>query len=47
MTEQEIQALSVNRWRLVLGSQSDRDLEFSGSEAELRAFEENVSAKSE
>lgn len=38
MTEQELQALSVNRWRLVLGSQSDRDLQFSGSESELRAF---------
>lgn len=38
MTEQELQALSVNRWRLVLGSQSDRDLSFTGSESELRAF---------
>lgn len=38
MTEQELQVLSVNRWRLVLGSQSDRDLSFTGSESELRAF---------
>ncbi|MBQ8966681.1 VWA domain-containing protein [Ruminococcus sp.] len=38
MTEAEQKALSVNRWRLVLGSQSDRDLEFSGSSEELKSF---------
>ncbi|SEL08908.1 VWA domain-containing protein [Ruminococcus albus] len=38
MTEDERRELSVNRWRLVLGSQSDRDLEFSGTPSELRAF---------
>ena len=38
MTEDERKELSVNRWRLVLGSQSDRELEFSGSASDLRAF---------
>ena len=38
MTEEERKELSVNRWRLVLGSQSDRDLEFSGSASELHAL---------
>lgn len=40
MTDRELQTLSVNRWRLILGSQSDRDLAFTGSESELRSFED-------
>lgn len=40
MTDEETRQLSVNRWRLVLGSQSDRDLEFSGSSSELKTFED-------
>lgn len=38
MTEAEEKALSMNRWRLVLGSQSDRELDFSGDERELQSF---------
>ena len=38
MTEAEVKALSMNRWRLVLGSQSDRELDFSGDERELQSF---------
>ncbi len=41
MNEAEIKrALSVNRWRLILGSMSDRSLGFSGTDKELRAFED-------
>ena len=40
MTESDSRTVSINRWRLVLGSQSDRDLQFSGSGAELQAFED-------
>ena len=32
--------LSVNRWRLVLGGGSDNELQFGGSEEELRNFED-------
>lgn len=40
MTEAEQKVISVNRWRLVLGSQSDRELEFSGDENEIQRFED-------
>ncbi|MBP5457733.1 MAG: VWA domain-containing protein [Paludibacteraceae bacterium] len=33
-------SLAINRWRLVLGSMSDQSLSFSGSEREVRTFEE-------
>lgn len=33
-------ALSVNRWRLILGSMSDRSLGFTGSERDIQAFED-------
>ncbi|MDE7121114.1 MAG: hypothetical protein K2O42_03030, partial [Oscillospiraceae bacterium] len=29
---------AINRWRLVLGKQSDQDLQFSGTDRELQAF---------
>ena len=38
MTEHD--DISVNRWRLVLGGQADRDLKFSGSDVDIQAFED-------
>lgn len=35
MTEQQTAALSVNRWRLVLGKRSEKGLDFSGGGGEL------------
>ncbi|MDE6731152.1 MAG: VWA domain-containing protein [Oscillospiraceae bacterium] len=31
---------AINRWRLVLGRQSDQDLQFSGTDRELRTFQD-------
>ena len=36
MTEHN--GITLNRWRLVLGSQSDRDIGFSGSEGDIKTF---------
>ncbi|WP_295155515.1 VWA domain-containing protein [uncultured Ruminococcus sp.] len=40
MTDNELRDLSMNRWRLVLGSQSDRSLQFSGGAGDIQTFED-------
>lgn len=34
----ENKAISVNRWRLVLGGMSDKSLSFTGNKAEIATF---------
>lgn len=36
----ENKAISVNRWRLVLGGMSDKSLSFTGDKAEITTFQD-------
>ena len=36
----ENKAISVNRWRLVLGGMSDKSLSFTGDKAEIITFQD-------